>query len=151
MPLRTFNNHPLLGGYGTPRQRPRCLSTHPPPSLPTRALPSPRPVPRRCENLKGHPGAVGSDGVGVGTLGGTEAGAFPSLLGDQVLRPGRSISPVGGAGGGLWLLDLPEWNLFRLPTPGLAVGTPVTSQEAGPAPLPGAGGAIGAGLARELR
>lgn len=89
-------------------------------------------------------------GGGNGTLGGAEAGAHPWLLGDQILRLGHSISSLGGAACRTVADGLQRVALFRLP-PLRTVIRSVTSQEAGPEPLPGAGGAIGAGLAWELR
>lgn len=49
------------------------------------------------------------------------------------------------------LMDLPERPSSGFLSLCRAVARSVTSQEAGPALLPGAGGAIGAGLACELR
>lgn len=76
---------------------------------------------RRCENLKGHPGATAVERVGVvdGTLGAAEAGvgAFPRLLGDQALRPDCSISLIGGAAGQAVADGPPKAAPFRLPLP----------------------------------
>lgn len=77
-------------------------------------------------------------------------GAFPRLLSDQALRLGRSISSGGVAVGWTVANGPPGAALFRLSSLYRVVAKSVTSQEAGSAPLPGAGGAIGAGLACDL-
>ena len=67
---------------------------------------------------KGPPRRFGSGRWGLdGTLGAIEAevGAFPRLLGDQTLRPDRSISSAGGAAGPNVADGPPRPVLFRLP------------------------------------
>lgn len=71
------------------------------------------------------------------------------MLGDHALRPDRPTPSAGGTKGRAQACGPLGAALFRLTPLRRAVAQPVTSREAGPARLPGAGGAIGAGLAWE--
>eukprot|EP00069_Balaena_mysticetus_P017144 bmy_02103T0 len=108
-----WNEVTVPGDNRTPRplDKPRQLS---PPPCPFAQVRKPKMPPRRaCSGRWGDDGTLGAAVAGVG--------AFPTLLGDQALRPGLSISSAGGAAGRNVLTDLPE-RPFRLPPPVLGGG-----------------------------